>query len=149
MFRIVQEKRLDALKSQRPILSCNILVRKHDIVELPTCVTLSYSGDDLDLHSASEDEESAEVDDEASDAGSYQNSDTEQPVISRTLMVFSKSKEVTPDGGGIMAVMDDSETESESDAEPVAQTLKRKTPSFPQVVPPSKRKQAPPAEGMS
>lgn len=112
-------------------------------------MTLSYSGNDLDLHSASEDEESAEVDDEVSEVGSVDNSDTEEPVVSRTLTGFSKSKEATPNIGGVTSVVDGSETESESEADPVVQTLKRKSPSFPQVVPPSKRKQIHPVEGMS
>lgn len=111
-------------------------------------MTLTYSGDDLDLHSASEGEEGAEVDDELSDVASNKGSDAEEPVVSRTLSMFSKSKEATPNTGSVTPVVADSETESESEPEPVVQTLKRKSPSFPQVMPPSKRKQTPPVEGM-
>lgn len=112
-------------------------------------MTLGYSGNDLDLHSASEDEEDAdvEVDDELSDVGPDNDNDVEEPTVSRTLTFISK--EATPDTGGVTAVADDSETESESELEPVGQTLKRKSPSFPQVMPASKRKQTPLVEGMS
>ncbi|KAG6374054.1 P-loop containing nucleoside triphosphate hydrolase protein [Boletus reticuloceps] len=103
---------------------------------------LQYFGDDLDLHSASEDEGDAEVDDEASDAGSNNDSGAEEHTVSRTLTLFSK--ETTPNAAGVTLVVDDSETESESESEPAGQTLKRKSPSFPQVMPPSKRKQTPP-----
>lgn len=112
-----------------------------------TCTILPYLGDDLDLHSASEDEESAEVDDAVSDDGS--NSDTEKPAVSRTLTVFLEPKEGTRNKGGVTPVMDDSETESESESEPVVQTLKRKSLSSSQVVPPAKRQQIPSVEGMS
>ena len=111
-------------------------------------MTLTYSGDHLGLHSASEDEEGPEVDDDVSDVGPNSDSDPEEPV-SRTLTVFSKSKEATPGTGGPTPVVNDSETESELEAEPTAQTLKRKLPSFPQVMPPPKRRQTPPVEGMS
>lgn len=109
---------------------------------------LIYSGDHLDLHSASGDEEDAEVDDELPDVGSNEDSDTEEPVISRTLTVFLESKEATPNTGDVTPVVDDSETESESDVEPVIQPLKRGSPSSPQFMPPSKRKQTFPMEGM-
>jgi hypothetical protein len=148
---MVQGTHLVALKRQRQILSCSISVWKCGIADLTDMLmmTLTYSGDDLGLHSASEGEDDAEVDDEASDVGSIKDSDTEEPVVSRTLTVFSKSKEATPNTGGVTPVVDDSETESESELEPVVQTLKRKSPSFRQVMPPSKRKQTPPVEGMS
>lgn len=147
MFRVVQERRPDALKSQRSILSRSILVWMCGIAGLMRTHDLVLSGDDLNLHSASEDEESAEVDDEVSDAGTNKDSDTEEPAVSRTLTMFSKSKEATPDAGGVAPVVDDSETESESEVEPVARTLKRKSPS-PQAVPPAKRQQIRPVEGM-
>ncbi|KAG9311072.1 P-loop containing nucleoside triphosphate hydrolase protein [Chiua virens] len=106
---------------------------------------LEYFGDDLDLHSASEDEETAEIDDGESAVGSGRDSDTE-PVVSRTLTMFLKSQETTPNRGGITPAVNDSVTESESEAEPAMQTLKRKSPSFLQVVPPSKHMRTLPAE---
>lgn len=109
-------------------------------------MTSTYPGDDLNLHSASEDEEGA--DDEVSDVSSNKDSGTEEPIVSRTLSAFSKSKEATSDTGGVTPIVDDSETESESEAEAL-QTLKRKSPFVPQVLPPSERRQKPPVEGTS
>lgn len=114
----------------------------------PAYITLIYSGNHLDLHSASEDEEGAEVDEETPEVDSSEDSDTEKPVVSRTLTVFLKPEEATSSTGGVIPVVDDSETESESEGEPVVQPPKRKSPSSPQFMPPSKRKQTPPAEGM-
>ncbi|KAI6020530.1 hypothetical protein EDC04DRAFT_2901672 [Pisolithus marmoratus] len=104
---------------------------------------LEYFGDDLDLHSASEDDEQdvEAVDDDSSDKDI---SRVEEPVVSRTLLPFvnnqmeeATSTRSSPNGPAV----DDSETESESDAEPTARPEKRKSP--PQVLPPAKRVKTP------
>ncbi|KAH0833982.1 RAD26-like SNF2 family DNA-dependent ATPase [Lanmaoa asiatica] len=138
-FRKTRTRRSDILGATRPSSSSGRTSRRAG--EPKTNPLLQYFGDDLDLHSASEDEEGAEVDDEVSDVGSHKDSDMEEPVVSKTLTAFSKSKEETPNTGGVTTVADDSETESESETELVVQTLKRKSPSSCQVMPPSKRKQ--------
>ncbi|KAF9228077.1 hypothetical protein BS17DRAFT_318741 [Gyrodon lividus] len=110
---------------------------------------LEYFGDDLDLHSASEEdeprEESPEPDDEISEPDSDKEVETEGPALSRNLIAFPKSSKAgTPAPGGTPVV--DSETESESEAEPVAQPLKRKSLLSPQAFPPENRAKTPPPE---
>ncbi|KAG8215230.1 RAD26-like SNF2 family DNA-dependent ATPase [Butyriboletus roseoflavus] len=136
-------RRSDVLGGTRPSSSSGKASRR--IEEPKTNPLLQYFGDDLGLHSASEDEEGAEMDDEMDDVSLNKDSDTEELIVSRTLTVFSKSKEGPSNTGSVTPIVDDSETESESEAEPI-QTLKRKSPLFSQAVPPSERKQAPPAE---
>ncbi|KAF8841022.1 hypothetical protein BDN67DRAFT_574330 [Paxillus ammoniavirescens] len=109
---------------------------------------LEYFGGDLDLHSASEEDEPSEeaLDEGVSESDSDKEVETEEPALSRTLSAFAKSSNgATPTtASGTPAV--DSETESESEAEPVGQPLKRKSPSSPQPWPPAKRAKEPPSE---
>ncbi|KAI6042398.1 hypothetical protein EDC04DRAFT_2892075 [Pisolithus marmoratus] len=103
---------------------------------------LEYFGDDLDLHSASEDDEQdVEVDDDSSDKDI---SRVEEPVVSRTLLPFVNNQmgeAISTRSSLDRPVVDDSETESESDAEPTSRLEKRKSP--PQVLPPAKRVKTP------
>jgi hypothetical protein len=133
-------RRSNVLGGTRPSISSGNASRRTE--EPKTNPLLQYFGNDLDLHSASEDEDGTEVDDEVSNVGSN-DGNGEDPVISRTLTVFAQSKEATPNKNVLIPVVDNSETESESEAEPVVRTRKRKSPSFAQITAPSKRRQTP------
>ncbi|KAG6329677.1 hypothetical protein ID866_9411, partial [Astraeus odoratus] len=118
------------------------------------------AGDDLDLHSASDDDEGEgdvepvdDPDDEEDGGDAYEGE--EEPVVSKTLMMFANRRGegavLETRGAQGDAAAADSETEPESDAEPapepVPNTEKRKSPSLPSASPPAKRVKAAPPDG--
>lgn len=97
---------------------------------------LPGSGDELDLHSASEDDASPERVETESDGGTH-----DELVVSKSLMTFANHREQhgfeVHDEPGATA-SDDSETEPESDSQPTAQWKRRKSPFSPQPPPSTK-----------
>lgn len=86
----------------------------------------------MDLHSASEDDEQDVIDD--SDEDKDEHIHVDEPVVSRTLLTFAtRPHDETPVAP--MVVVDNSETESESDV----RAVKRKSLSPPRALTPSKR----------
>ncbi|KAL4071548.1 hypothetical protein V8B97DRAFT_400769 [Scleroderma yunnanense] len=88
---------------------------------------LEFFGNELDLHSASEDDEKDVLEESDHDSDRH-TTPSEEPVVSKTLMTFATHPH-------IMTTVDDSETEPESDVG----LAKRKSPLPPQVSTPSKR----------
>ncbi|KAI6102851.1 RAD26-like SNF2 family DNA-dependent ATPase [Pisolithus sp. B1] len=102
---------------------------------------LEYFGDNLDLHSASEDDEV--TDDHLDDGSDKDILAPDEPIVSKTLMPFVINQTEEAISTRPSSAVDNSETESESDAEPTAGPKKRKSPLSPQGLPPAKRARTP------
>ncbi|KAI5985016.1 RAD26-like SNF2 family DNA-dependent ATPase [Pisolithus albus] len=102
---------------------------------------LEYFGDNLDLHSASEDDEPNDeaTDDHPDDGSDKDISMPDEPIVSKTLLPFVNSRKEEAVSTRPSPAADNSETESESDAEPTTELKKRKSPFSPQALPPAKR----------
>ncbi|KAG1774730.1 hypothetical protein EV702DRAFT_482252 [Suillus placidus] len=106
-----------------------------------------YFDDDLGLQSASDDGEVDEDDPEDGDSAEEHESEPDQPVILRTITAFIKaSKEGTPitqPSHSQTPVVDDSDTEPESEPEVAQVSMKRKSPASELIMPASKRRKTP------
>ena len=90
--------------------------------------------DELDLHSASEDDEQYVILDDSDDDSDEHSIHADEPTVSKTLLTFvTRPHDETP--AAPMVIVDDSETESESDV----RAVKRKSLSPTRALEPSKR----------
>ncbi|KAI6143539.1 hypothetical protein EDD17DRAFT_208859 [Pisolithus thermaeus] len=102
---------------------------------------LEYFGDNLDLHSASEDDEVS--DDHLDDYSDEDILAPDEPIVSKTLVPFVNNQTEEAISTKPSSAVDNSETESESDAEPTAGPKKRKSPLSTEGSPPAKRVRIP------